>query len=155
MSEDQVTHAPTPWRMEFNEKSAVASIEGPRGDGNVRSSDGLGCLCRIDCATRETADVVMFPDVDREQFANAKFIVLAVNSHDALTARVAELEAENIRLRRDAAILLDYLDLMSEASGDEPEGEDAAMIEQIRADIERPSTALTKPEACPCATSAP
>jgi len=36
---------------------------------------------------------------------------------------------------------------MKDATCEGPEGEDAAMIEQIRADIERPSAALTKPEA--------
>ena len=100
---DQVTHTPTPWTVSYG------------------SSDwGMGCVHSIvpavdrDTIIAEVQSVTPYcigasaadKNLASTQRANAKFIVLAVNSHDALTARVAELESANAMWQqnsRDAA----------------------------------------------------
>lgn len=77
-------HTPGPWKVELNEKGGTAAVLGRRGDGNVRSADGCGVLFYVDCATRETADRVMFPDIDQEALANAHLAAAAPDMLEAL-----------------------------------------------------------------------
>lgn len=76
---DQVTHTPTPWVMGAG-FDGLLTINAKVSGRNLRVLELCGNL--------KNPEVV----------ANAEFIILAVNAHDALTARVAELEAENERL---------------------------------------------------------
>lgn len=78
------THTPGPWTLEICEKSARAHIHGKRGDGNVRASDGLGLICTIKCATRETEDRAVFPEIDAEAEANARLMATAPDMLAAL-----------------------------------------------------------------------
>lgn len=48
-------------------------------------------------------------------------------------AEIARLIAENERLRSDCVILLANLDHLEECTGEGPEGEDRAIVDQIRA----------------------
>lgn len=82
---------PGPWLAETNEKSACVSIYGPRGDGNVRQSDGLGRLVTVECATEP--DAVMFSPMNEEDVANARLFAAAP---DLLVALV-ELVERNIK----------------------------------------------------------
>ena len=77
---DQVTHTPTPWVMGAG-FDGLLTINAKVSGRNLRVLELCGNL--------KNPEVV----------ADAEFTLLAVNSHDALTARVAELEAENERLR--------------------------------------------------------
>lgn len=90
-------HTPWPWKAEMNQKSGVLTILGKRGDGNNRNSDGLGNLFRIDCATWDTADRVMFPDICEEQVANGRLVsaapdLLASLDPDTLDAIADEID---------------------------------------------------------------
>lgn len=82
-----------PWKLEINEKSGIASILAPRGDGNNRQSDGYGWIAEVPIYTRADADKCMFPDIDPEAKANAELIVAAVNMHRCACATVVA-EAE-------------------------------------------------------------
>ena len=57
------------------------------------------------------------------------------NDPEILQALIVEQRAEIEKLRRDAGLLLASLDFMAEATGESPDPEDAALIEQIRADL--------------------
>lgn len=96
MSEDQVTHTPTPWAVSYGSSDwgmgCVHSIV-PAGDRDAIIAEVQSVTPY--CIGASAAD----KNLASTQRANAEFIVLAVNSHDALAARVAELEAENERLR--------------------------------------------------------
>ena len=77
-------HTKGPWIVEVNEKSAAISILGARGDGDNRSSDGLGRLATIDCAAEP--DAVMFSPMLPEQVANAHLMGAALDLLAALKA---------------------------------------------------------------------
>lgn len=86
------------WKLEINKKSGRAAIVGPRSDGNVRASDGLGYLFHVDLATRETEDRVMFPDIDPGLLAIAKMAVAAPDLAEALVeAREVIITLKNAR----------------------------------------------------------
>ena len=88
---DQVTHTPTPWEVSYGFSDwgmgCVHSIV-PAGDGNTIIAEVQSVTPY--CIGASAAD----KNLASTQRANAEFIVLAVNSHHALAARVAELEDE-------------------------------------------------------------
>jgi len=83
-------------------------------------------------------------DDDRD-IATARFIAWAREAVPALSSRVAELERDVARLRTDCAILLAQIDATKDVNGVGPEDEDAALVEQIRADLRRRWMGLTQP----------
>jgi len=85
----EIKHTPGPWKLEFHEKSGNAVVYGPRGDGDVRSSDGMGPLFSIDCSTIADRDKAMFPEMDPEAMANAR---VAVTAPELLHALIGLLE---------------------------------------------------------------
>lgn len=74
---------PGPWKAEPNEKAANVCILGKRGDGDVRPSDGLGCLAVINCAAATVVDTRFAPMLP-EQIANANLIAAAPDLYAAL-----------------------------------------------------------------------
>ena len=92
---DQVMHTPTPWEVSYGFSDwgmgCVHSIV-PAGDRDAIIAEVQSVTPY--CIGASAAD----KNLASTQRANAEFIVLAVNSHDALTARVAELESANAAL---------------------------------------------------------
>jgi len=86
-------HTPGPWIAELNEKSGVMAINGPLANKmRCRASDGLGFLFAVRLATLETADKVMFPDVDPEMLAIAQVATAASDMLEALKGLVDALD---------------------------------------------------------------
>lgn len=80
-------HTPGPWVAELNEKSGIMAINGPLANKmRCRASDGLGFLFAVRLATLETADKVMFPDIDPEMLAIARIATAASDMLEALRA---------------------------------------------------------------------
>lgn len=71
------------WKLEISEKGGVASIWGPRKDGNTRLSDGRGLIAQVDIATLETKSRVSYPEIDQESLSYAR---LMAASPDLLAA---------------------------------------------------------------------
>jgi len=83
---DHVKHTPTPWVVMHSVFTDEVIHIGAPSANKVVTITSFGAISKGDNDLPTVA-------------ANAEFIVLAVNSHDALTARVAELEAENAMLQ--------------------------------------------------------
>lgn len=77
---DQVTHTPTPWDLRRREDTEVLGLS--------KNEDGRNFYILHVAGNSHAPRAI----------ADAEFAHTAINSHDALTARVAELEAENERI---------------------------------------------------------
>lgn len=89
-------HTPGPWVAQVNEKTANVAILGPRRDGDVRLSDGLGFITAVNCAT--DPDAVMFSPMLPEQVANANLIAAApdlLEANDLMEQYEAAMERGN------------------------------------------------------------
>ena len=95
---DQVTHTPTPWRIE-NGTTLIWGNCNP----DDHSTRGMGYPI-VEAMINPSGNWSTGPYAD-EGNANAEFIVLAVNFHDALTARVAELDVQIAKLRTSLIVV--------------------------------------------------
>jgi len=80
MSEDQVTHTPTPWDLRRREDTEVLGLS--------KNEEGRNFYILHVAGNSHAPRAI----------ADAEFAHTAINSHDALTARVAELESANAAL---------------------------------------------------------
>ena len=78
----EVNHSPTPWATETGVY------------GLICDSNGMFIVDTAGCSTLGLGQ------------ANADYIVMCVNSHDALTAEVARLEAVNAKMREALSFIL-------------------------------------------------
>lgn len=81
MSEDQVTHTPTPWNLRRREDTEVLGLS--------KSEDGRNFYILHVAGNSHAPRAI----------ADAEFAHTAINSYYALTARVAELDVEIAKLR--------------------------------------------------------
>lgn len=85
------------WKLEISEKGGVASIWGPRKDGNARLSDGRGLIAQVDLATLETKSRISYPEIDQESLSYAR---LMAASPDLLAACQLQEAAEEFNCNK-------------------------------------------------------
>ncbi len=92
-------HTPTPWLIQQYENSVIAYVENRNDQMQILHTSWYGLIC------------ARYP-LKSESLANMRFAVEAVNNHEALKARVKELE-EGLqcieRLCADASINNDFI----------------------------------------------